>query len=58
MDNNCILYSLNVEDAQNVANEGFERDLTEEELKQVEDRLGDYIDWYGALEFAINDVIS
>ncbi len=58
MDNEKIIYSLNIEDVQNVANETLNRDLNENELKLVEDKLGDYIDWFGAISDAISDVIE
>jgi hypothetical protein len=51
-----IIYSLNIEDVQNVANEILNRDLNEDELKSVENKLGDYIDWFGAISDTINDV--
>lgn len=45
--NNYILYSINVEDAQNVANELLDRDLTDSEIKKVEERIGDYLpNWF------------
>ena len=37
-DTERIIYSINIEDVQNVANEELERDLTEEELNKVEDK--------------------
>lgn len=40
-----VIYSINIEDVQNVAGERLDRHLNEEELKQVEDELGGYIDW-------------
>ena len=77
LNNNYILYSINVEDAQNVANppgyqpdevilaravrtgDTIERDLTDSEIKKVEERLGDYLpNWFDLLEMAINDVVS
>lgn len=54
-----IIYSLNIEDVQNVAEEEFERELTKKELKIVEDKIGDYIDWYSAIDFTIrNEVLK
>ncbi len=59
LNNNYILYSINVEDAQNVANDTIERDLTDSEIKKVEERLGDYLpNWLDLLEMTINDVVS
>lgn len=53
-----IIYSINVEDIQNVANEELGRELTDDELKTIEDKVGDYIDWFGAISDAINEVID
>ena len=51
-----LIYSLNIEDEQLVAEEEFDIVLSEAELKQVEEKVGDYIDWYQALVFAIQEV--
>ena len=53
-----IIYSINVEDLQTVAEQELERELTDEEIKDVEKRLGDYIDWYGAIALTLNEVIN
>jgi hypothetical protein len=54
-----IIYSLNIEDAQNVAEQELERELTKKELKIVEDKVGDYIDWYSAIDMTIqNEVLK
>ena len=53
-----IVYSLNVEDLQHVANEELERELTEGEIKHVEEKLGDYISWYEAISLAIGDIVD
>ena len=58
MEKEKIIYSINIEDVQNVANEKLNRDLNEDELKLVEDKLGDYIDWFGAISDTISDVIG
>lgn len=56
---NYILYSINVEDAQNVANEIIDRDLTDDEIKKVEERIGDYFsNWFDLLEMAIDDIVN
>jgi len=55
MRKNKILYSINVEDVQNVAMEELDRPLTDQELRLVEDKLGDYIDWYGAIAMILNE---
>ncbi|MBP7273852.1 MAG: hypothetical protein KA974_08410 [Saprospiraceae bacterium] len=48
-----IIYQLTVEDLQNVANDEIDRDLTEEEIKLLQDKIGDYIDWYNVISMAI-----
>ncbi|MBI2469746.1 MAG: hypothetical protein HYV59_00680 [Planctomycetes bacterium] len=53
-----IIYSLNIEDAQNVAKEELGRKLTKKELKIVEDQVGNYIDWYQVIDFAIQDALE
>ena len=58
MEKEKIIYSINIEDVQNVANEKLNRDFNENELKLVEDKLGDYIDWFGAISDTISDVIG
>jgi hypothetical protein len=52
-----IIYSINIEDVQNVAEEEFGRKLTKKELKIIEDKIGDYIDWYDAIDAAIQNEI-
>jgi hypothetical protein len=51
------VYEISVEDLQEVAKEALERELTEDELTAVGNRVGDYIDWFQAIENAINDCI-
>lgn len=57
IDTSKIIYSINIEDVQNVAAEELERKLTKKELGIIEDKLGDYIDWYGAIDIAIQNEI-
>lgn len=53
------IYSINIEDVQNVADEELGRELSESELKIIEDKIGDYIDWYDAIYSAIqNEVLN
>jgi hypothetical protein len=54
---NRIIYSINVEDLQTAAEQELERELTDEEIEIVEERLGDYIDWYGAIALTLGEVI-
>lgn len=49
-----IIYSINIEDIQNVAEQELERKLTAKELKLVEGKVGDYINWYESILNAIN----
>ncbi|KKO20881.1 MAG: hypothetical protein BROFUL_00388 [Candidatus Brocadia fulgida] len=43
-----IIYSINIDDIQNVAEQELERKLTAKELRLVEGKVGDYINWYEA----------
>ncbi|TVM02951.1 MAG: hypothetical protein CV087_07690 [Candidatus Brocadia sp. WS118] len=49
-----IVYSFNIEDIQNVAEQELERKLTAKELRLVEDKVGDYINWYESILNAID----
>lgn len=53
MRKNKIIYSINIEDAQNVAQQELGRDLTNKELKIVEDKIGDQFDWLEAIASVI-----
>lgn len=55
-DNERIVYSINVEDIQRVAEEQLGRYLNSEELGLVEDKLGDYVSWYEAIISAMSAV--
>ena len=39
-----VIYSINIEDVQNVAWQELERELTAVELRIVEDKIGDQFD--------------
>ena len=54
MNKNKIIYSINIEDVQNVAEQELERKLTAKELRLVEKKVGDYINWYEAILNAID----
>jgi hypothetical protein len=49
-----IVYSINVGDIQDVANQVLERRLTRKELLLVKDSVGDYVDWFQPIESAIH----
>jgi hypothetical protein len=51
------VYEISVEDLQLVAIDRLHRQLTEDELSTVGNRVGDYIDWFQAIENAISDCI-
>lgn len=48
-----VVYQLTVEDLQNVADDTLGRFLTVNEIKLVEEKIGDYINWYDAIHNAI-----
>jgi hypothetical protein len=55
MNNETIVYSINVEDLQTVAKQELSRELSPKELAIVADKVGDYIDWHGAIAATIED---
>ena len=57
IDTSRIIYSINTEDVQNVAEEKLGRKLSKRELEIIEDKIGDYIDWYGAIDLTIQNEI-
>ncbi len=48
-----VIYQLTIEDLQTVANEELNRDLTETEIKVLEEKIGDHINWYDSIRSAI-----
>jgi glutamyl-tRNA reductase len=48
-----VVYTLTVEDIQNVATEYLGRKLNKKEVKIVEENLGKTVKWYDAIESAI-----
>ncbi|ODS39187.1 hypothetical protein BEH94_03175 [Candidatus Altiarchaeales archaeon WOR_SM1_SCG] len=57
MKNEKIIYSISSEDVQTVAKQELDRELSDEEIKLVEDKIGDYIDWYESINSVINESI-
>lgn len=53
-----IVYSINIEDLQNVAEDELSRELTDEEVHFVENKLGDFIDWHGAIVGTIQECLE
>lgn len=58
MRKNKIIYSINIEDVQNVAQQELGRLLANEELKIVEDKIGDQFDWYEAIASVIGTYVE
>lgn len=50
-----IVYSIDIKDIQNVAEQELNRELSPEELKLIASRIGNYISWYDAIALAINE---
>ena len=48
-----IIYQLTVEDLQNVADDTLGRKLSEKEIAVLEEKIGDYINWYDSIYSAI-----
>jgi hypothetical protein len=54
MNKNKIIYSLNVDDILNVMEEiDIHINLNEDAIKFIQDKVGNKIDWKGAIEFAL-----
>ena len=49
-----IIYSLNVEDLQQVAEQEFDRKLSNEEITLIEEKVAENITWYEAIVNAID----
>ena len=56
--NDRIIYSISVGDIQEVAKQVLERDLTKKEVVLVEESVGDYIDWFQAIENALRKHVT
>ena len=56
--NDKIVYSISVGDIQEVAKQVLERDLTKKEVVLVEESVGDYIDWFQAIENALRKQVT
>jgi hypothetical protein len=52
-----IFYSMNIEDIHEVSEEVLNRRLTEKEIALVKESVGEYIDWFQAIENAIKQHI-
>ena len=56
--NDEIVYELTVSDLQNVSKEVLARSLSTEEVAAVRDSVGNYIDWFQAIEHAIQERVD
>jgi len=55
--NGEIVYSINTNDIQNVANKALGRPLTKKEVLLIKESIDERIDWFGAIESAIQEHI-
>lgn len=53
MKKDAIVYSISMEDIQEVAIEELDRNLSPQELRKVAEEVGNHIDWYQAITLAI-----
>ena len=53
-----VVYYMNVEDVQTVADECLNRPLSDAEIEMIEDAIAERVDWFGAIEGAILDKID
>ncbi len=56
--NDEIVYELTVSDLQNVSKEVLARSLSTQEIAAVRDSVGNYIDWFQAIEHAIHERVD
>jgi hypothetical protein len=55
---NDIIYSLNVEDIQNVSQQEIERKLSVTEIESIKELIASKINWYDAIAEAIHQSIK
>lgn len=53
-----IVYQLTVEDIQNVAEQELEREMSLEEIEQLEDLIAKRVNWFDAIADAIDELTS
>ncbi len=53
-----IIYSLNIEDIQTVAEQRISRELTLKEIDQIKDSIAERINWYDAIADTIDENIG
>ena len=55
--NDTIIYSLNIDDIQEVAVQELDRELTYDEIRKLVDPIAKKVSWYDVIAEAINEVI-
>lgn len=55
---NEMIYSVSIEDIQQVAEENFGRKLTSKEIEKILDPIADRIPWYDAIYESIKDTLE
>lgn len=58
MKNIKIIYSLTVDDIQNVAEQELSRKLSTKEIEKIVDLIAEKINWYDAIAYSINEKIK
>ena len=58
MEQERIIYSLNIEDVQTVASEKLDCHLSINEIAQIEDAVAERIDWFEAIAGAISEKVE
>jgi hypothetical protein len=53
--NEEVVYEINVQDIQDVAKKVLERRLTKREVGLVKGSVGNYVDWFQAIENSIRE---
>lgn len=56
MRRNKKIYWIDVNDIQEIAQQDLNRELNDEELKKVIDKMGDYINWADGISYAIDEL--
>ncbi len=56
MRRNKKVYWIDINDVQEVALQDLDRELNEEEMKKVINRMGDYINWADGISLAFDDL--
>ena len=57
MEKEDIIYQLTIEDIQNVSNEQYNIDLTQEQIKKVIEYIEDNINWYEVIANGISGAL-